>query len=237
MEPSAEGEEISLRIERVGAAPSDEEGAVRVLLQTTRGDIAGVLTAVEGGTGAVVCVGGARGGVEGPAGGMFGRLAAMLAARGVTTLRVDYRLPNNFQECVADTLAGASFLRGIGAAAIALVGHSFGGAVVIRAGELSPAVVAVASLSPQLYGTSTVEQLRRPLLLVHGAADTILSSEASEDIYRRASEPCQFVLYEGVGHGLAEQAEAIEALLAGWLVDRLAGVPMVSGRTEVAAVA
>ena len=46
----------------------------------------------------------------------------------------------------------------------------------------------VASLSPQLYGTRQVENLNRPLLLVHGMSDNVLSHEASEDIYRRALE-------------------------------------------------
>ena len=36
---------------------------------------------------------------------------------------------------------------------IVLVGHSFGGAVVITAGALNPKVVAVAALSSQLFGT------------------------------------------------------------------------------------
>src|SRR5436189_3263011 len=96
-------------------APGDSPDVFRVLLDTTRGQINGLVHPVEGGTGAVVCVGGAMGGLNGPADGLYGRLAGLLAADGVTVLRLDYRQPNNFEECVLDTLAGCSFLKGIGA--------------------------------------------------------------------------------------------------------------------------
>jgi len=49
---------------------------------------------------------------------------------------------------------------------VALVGHSFGGAVVIRVGVASPAVATVAALSSQSYGTEDVASLApRPLFL------------------------------------------------------------------------
>ena len=112
-----------------------------------------------------------------------------------------------------------------------LVGHSFGGAVVVKAGALHPLVSAVASLSPQLYGTRQVEKLARPLLLVHGSADEVLDSEASEDIYRRAGEPKRLVVYGDAGHSLASVAEALDELLASWIEGRLLGEPMESGRT------
>ena len=73
-------------------------------------------------------------------------------------------------------------------------GHSFGGAVVIKAGQILPIVCGVVSLSPQLFGTRQVEQLGKPLLLVHGTADAILHHAASEDIYERAQEPKRMVL-------------------------------------------
>lgn len=231
-EPEEPAEDLNLRLNRVAAAPGDEPGSFRVLLDTTRGDIEGILHAVEGGTAAVVCVGGAMGGLQGPADGLYARLAGALAAEGITTLRVEYRKPNEFEECVLDALAGCSFLRGLGATDIALVGHSFGGAVVIKAGQLSPIVRAVASLSPQLYGTRQVEQLGRPLLLVHGAADGVLDHEASEDIYRRALDPKKIVLFADTGHSLIQAKVQVDRLLLEWLAARLAGEPMESARGE-----
>lgn len=227
------GADVELRVLRVGAAPTETDGVLRVLLETTRGEIEGVLHPVEGGTGAIVCVGGAMGGVDGPADGLYTRLAEALEPEGVTVLRLNYRRPNEFEECVADVLAGCSFLKGIGAMDLVLVGHSFGGAVVIKAAELGSAVVAVVSLSPQLYGTRQVDQLGKPLLLVHGMADTILSHEASEDIYRRAPEPKRIVLYGEAGHSLIQAKDEVLELLRGWIPDRLAGITMRGGRDEI----
>ncbi|MEO6397273.1 MAG: dienelactone hydrolase family protein [Tepidiformaceae bacterium] len=233
-EPPA-GADLELRVIRVSAAPTETDGILSVVLETTRGAIEGVLHPVEGGTGAIVCVGGAMGGLDGPADALYSRLASALEPDGVTVLRLNYRRPNEFEECVADVLAGCSFLKGIGAMDLVLVGHSFGAAVVIKAAELSPAVVAVASLSPQLHGTRQVEQLGKPLLLVHGMADTILSHEASEDIYRRALEPKRIVLYGEAGHSLIQARDDLLELLRLWIPDRLAGLTMQGGRHEVEA--
>lgn len=226
------GADLTLKLHRVAAKPSEEPGALVVMLETSRGTIEGVLHPVEGGTGAVICVGGAMGGLDGPADAIYARLASLLGPSNVTVLRLSYREPNNFEECVLDVLAGCSFLRGIGAANAVLVGHSFGGAVVIKAGQLADIVCAVASLSPQLYGTRQVEELGKPLLLAHGMADNVLDHEASEDIYRRALEPKRIVLFAEAGHSLFQAKDALDQLLAEWIPARLAGEPMATGRSE-----
>lgn len=232
-EPSPEAEqELDLRITGVAAAPAETPGAMLLRIETTRGRIEGVFHPVEGGTGAVVCVGGAMGGLDGPADKLYERLAALLAPARVSVLRLNYRQPNNFEECVLDCLAGCSFLKGIGATDVVLVGHSFGGAVVIKAGELFADVRGVASLSTQLYGTRQVENLNRPLLLVHGMADNVLSHEASEDVYRRALEPKRMVLYADAGHSLIQARDQLDELLAEWIPARLAREPMSSGQNS-----
>lgn len=216
-EPSSPPAELGLHIVRVAAAQADEPGAVRLQIETDRGNIQAMLHPVEGGSGAVICVGGAMGGIAGPADKLYARLPALLAPFAITVLRIDYRTPNDFEECVLDVLAGCSFIKGIGASDVVLIGHSFGAAVVIKAGELAPIVRAVVSLSPQLYGTREVEMLGKPLLLVHGMADNILSHEASEDIYRRAREPKHIVLYPDAGHSLVQAKDELDALLVEWL--------------------
>lgn len=222
-EPAAS--ELTLQLHRVAAAPGEDEGSFRVLLETSRGSIEGVLHPVEGGTAAVICVGGAMGGLDGPADRLYARLPAGLGASRVTVLRLTYRQPNHFEECVLDVLAGCSFLKGIGATDVVLVGHSFGGAVVIKAGELAPIVRGVASLSPQLYGTREVERLGKPLLLIHGMEDKVLSHEASEDIYRRALEPKRMVLLAETGHSLFQKKEEVDVLLLDWIRARLMSDP------------
>lgn len=232
-EPEEEPQQdLDLRLLRVGAQPLDDSGALRVRLETTRGEIEGILHPVEGGTSAVICVGGAMGGLDGPADSLYARLPILLSGAKVTVLRLEYRKPNEFEECVLDALAGCSFMKGIGATDIVLVGHSFGGAVVVKAGELHESIRGVASLSPQLHGTRQVENLDKPLLLVHGMADTILSYEASEDIYRRANEPKRIVLFAEAGHSLIQAKQQIDDLLADWIPARLGGVPEPGGREE-----
>ena len=214
-------EDAEIAIEAV-AGREQPDGAFELLIKTTRGELSGVLHPCEGEPGAALFLGGALGGLDGPASGLYPRLARELASReagGLSSLRLHYRQPGEFLECVLDALAGLSFLKGIGAQRAALVGHSFGAAVAIKCGELSELVTGVAALSPQLYGTRTVQRLApRPLLLVHGTGDTILDCAASQDIYDRALEPKRLVLYEGADHGLMSCADELFELLRDWLV-------------------
>ncbi len=231
MAGSTLGEDLSgeaeLSIESV-AARERPDGAFDIVITTSRGEIPCVLHPCEGEAGAAIYVGGALGGLDGPAGAIYARLAGDLARTegpgGLTGLRLHYRRPGEFLECVLDVLAGLSFLKGLGARRVALVGHSFGAAVVIKAGELSELVTGVAALSPQLYGTRSVRRLSpRPLLLVHGSADAVLDCEASRDIYERALEPKRLVLYEGADHGLGSCADELFELLRAWLVEVAGG--------------
>lgn len=223
---SDEGRDLELGIEGVAAHP-EPDGNLRVLIATTRGELRAVLHSCSEAPGAAIYVGGAMGGFEGPANDIYGRLANRLRPQ-LSGLRLHYRVPGEFEECVLDVLAGVSFLRGLGAGPIALVGHSFGGAVVMKAGELSEAVAGVAALSPQLFGTRTVERLGKPLLLVHGMRDTVLDYAASEDIHARALEPKRIVLYAEAGHSLAQAASDLEELLALWLVEIAGCAPPIS---------
>ena len=224
--PDARDDDASLRITQVQARPRPvDEGEpdaqrLELRLTTTRGEIAALLDVSEGQPGAVVFCSGAMGGeheVIGPGGRVYERLAGELPAQGVSTLRIHYRMAGEFEECVLDVLGACSFLGGVGAERVVLVGHSFGGAVVIKAGQLLPMVSGVVSLSPQLFGTRQVEQLGKPLLLVHGTADGILHHAASEDIYKRALEPKRMVLIPDGGHGLSEDPETVHRELSGFI--------------------
>jgi O-acetyl-ADP-ribose deacetylase (regulator of RNase III)/alpha/beta superfamily hydrolase len=197
-----------------------------VTLHTSRGDIQALLHPGEHGRSAVVWAGGANGDMNGPAGGLFADLAGDLAPLGISSLRVRYRKPHQFYEGVLDVLAGVSFLKGLGAESLVLVGHSQGGAVAIMAGVLSEQVKAVAALAPQGYGTHLVHQLApRPLLLVHGDADEVCRPEVVHAIYRDAGEPKRLVCLEGAGHTLLECRQELTLLLSDWVIHQLGAPP------------
>lgn len=196
------------------------DGVEELTLNTNAGDIAARLHPDPVGSPAMVWVGGADGGLDGPAWGMYPRLAGQLAAQGVASLRLHYRHPNYLEECVMDTLLGAEYLvQQRGYRDVTLVGHSFGGAVVISAGALSDTVTAVVAMSSQTYGTDLAPQVSpRPLLLVHGMADEILPHACSQSIYERAREPKDLRLYPNCRHGLDECREQVDADVVDWLL-------------------
>ena len=209
-------EGVTLRI--TGVEPGDEiAGARKVTIATTRGAIPLVLhSAAEKGR-AVLCVSGAMGGFDGPSM-LYPRLGLEMPKRGLTIARLDYRAPNEFGECLVDAMAALTFLGGIGNQRVALIGHSFGGAVAINAGTLSPIVKTVIALSSQLAGAHVAGELApKPLLLIHGGADTILSHESSQALYDRAGDPKTIKILPGVGHGLAEASDEVFAMVSEWL--------------------
>jgi fermentation-respiration switch protein FrsA (DUF1100 family) len=209
------------RVERQDEAP----GQQCLRLVTEAGAIDCRLHPAEGNA-AVLWVFGAGGGLGGPAGGLYTRLGQRLRPRGITSLELAYRHPGRLQDCVQDVLLGLAWLGSEGRRRVVLVGHSFGGSVVITAGAASEAVIAVAALSSQTRGTDAVAELApRPLLVAHGAADEVLPDACAQDIHRRAREPKELILYPDCRHGLDQCREALDRDLLSWLERVLGLVP------------
>jgi pimeloyl-ACP methyl ester carboxylesterase len=213
-------EGLTLRITSV--EPGDEiAGARKITIVTTRGPIPVVLHAAPEKGRAALCVSGAIGGYDGPAM-LYPRLGLAMPRDQISVARLDYRAPNEFGECLVDAMAALTFLGGIGHERVALIGHSFGGAVAINAGTLSPLVTTVIALSSQLAGAHVVGELApKPLLLIHGDADTILPHESSQALYDRAGEPKTLKILPGVGHRLSEAADQVFDLVRGWLLEKI----------------
>ncbi|MDP8902761.1 MAG: dienelactone hydrolase family protein [Thermoproteota archaeon] len=175
---------------------------------------------------AVVYVTGVGGGWGTPAIGLYPRLCCSLARIGIDGLRVRYRHPTDLLESVFDTLAGIAFLREEHRIkAIGLVGHSFGGAVVIQAAvQASDIVCTLVTLATQSYGAAhVISKLTHgtSALMIHGSDDKVLPAYCSEEVYQKAHDPKQIVLCEGAGHGLDEVSEEVYELVYGWLVNSL----------------
>ena len=205
-----------LTLEVVERSP-EREGVEWVRFVTNRGAIAGRLQPAEG-DGAVLWVFGAGGGLGGPAGGLYTRLGERLRPREVTSLELDYLHAGDLDACVSDVLVGLGYLESLGKSRIVLVGHSFGGAVVISAAAISSLVVAVAALSSQTAGTAAVGVLSpKPVLFVHGTADEVLPDRCSRDLHARAREPKELILYPGCRHGLDQCRDHLDRDLTRWL--------------------
>jgi len=196
-----------------------------VELPSARGPVRCALHHVEGAAAAVVMVGGGDGGLDGPAEAIYPTLGADLAEREIATLRLDFRIhqfPGDVDEGVHDLLVGARYLAGLGIARLGVLGHSFGGAVVIEAAAREPAITSVATLATQTAGAQRVGELApRPLLLVHGLADTRLSPDCSRLLYRLAGEPKRLELLEGATHSLRQRREDVRGLVVAWFVETL----------------
>src|SRR5436305_6320270 len=167
---------LSLELRRVEATATAAPAGVEALcLRTDAGAVGCRFHEAAAGDAAVLWVGGAAGGLDGPAFGLYPRLAALLTAAGIASLRLDYRSPNQLDDCAEDALLGIAYLEARGRTRVAVVGHSFGRAVAIAAGPVSDPVTAVAALPSQAHGTDRVFDLSpRPLLLIHGEDDELL---------------------------------------------------------------
>ncbi len=60
-------------------------------------------------------------------------------------------------------------------------------------------------------------------MVMHGTDDEILPDACSRDIYERARQPKELILYPGCRHGLDQCREKLDRDLAGWLERVIAG--------------
>jgi len=228
-EPSGQSQpptpaELAMKIEDISTGPPPQGDVGEGLRFTTsRGELNAILHRAPDATQGVVWVCGARGGFGGPGPGIYEHMAEEFLSRNITSLRLDYRQPNDLSECALDLLTGVAALKGMGCGPVVVVGHSFGGAVVIAAAAASPYISGVVSLSPQTYGANGAPLIApRPILLVHGKADTRLPYSCAVQIHQMAQEPKTLVLYDGAEHRLEECRDELQDLLGEWIPATLA---------------
>lgn len=170
----------------------------------------------------VLACGGAIGGVLGPADALYHDLGVHLAERGIGMIRVGYRRPGELASCVDDLLAAADLAARHGACRFVTMGHSFGGAVAVRAATgLGDAAAGVVTLATQSAGCEIAARLGdTPLLLFHGDADELLPPETSLVVQSLAGGRGELVVLPGTGHLMVEAAGELRARLARWIPER-----------------
>ncbi len=191
-----------------------------------RGPVRALFHAPRPGRPVVAMVGGFDGGFDGPADGIFAVLAADLGEHGIGALRVDFRdrrSPGVVDDGACDVRAAMAEVRRRGGQRFALLGHSFGAAVMITVAAEDEDVVAVVALSTQTVGVEGTPRIApRPLLLVHGLEDIRLPPACSRYVYSIAGEPKELVLLEGTRHSLRQRKDDLRGLVVDWLVEKLA---------------
>ena len=160
----------------------------------------------DGEVGAAILVGGALGGLSGPAAGLYQRVAERTGG-----IRLHYRRPGDLDACVADVVLLADLLLQRGCRKVVTVGHSFGGAVAVSAGlALGDRCAGVVTLATQAPGCERVDELVAPILVVHGEEDAILPDLASRLVHGLAGGPKELLLLAGEGHLLSGAADLLD---------------------------
>jgi dienelactone hydrolase len=199
------------------------EGAYLPLtISTAKGPIEARLYEAPEPLAGVVLVGGVGGGFDTPADRLYERLGEELSRQGIAVLRVQFRMPTELAEAEHDILAGCRILLDLGVERLGLVGHSFGGAAVIRAATWEPEAAAIVTLATQSHGADPVTHLRdRHLLLIHGTDDQVLPPVCSQQVQQLAGDNAELLLLDGAGHNLDEAASVVCRTVSEWLQRQL----------------
>jgi hypothetical protein len=174
---------------------------------------------------AVVLGGGAMGGLLGPADGFFHWLGEELGApgSGIGVLRVGWRRPNDLDLCTLDLLAAADLAARAGAGRFVTGGHSFGGAVAVRAGiAMGDWTRGVVTFATQSAGCEEAGGLLAPVRAYHGDRDELLPVMASEALCHLAGGEAEVVVCTGAGHLLTEAGAQLRDEVPAWVRKRLA---------------
>ncbi len=184
----------------------------------------GIYWASQGGSphAGIVFVSGVDGGFVEPVDGIYQKIATELSRRGVASVFVQYRRPGEIDASLEDALQAAQHLRNLGVKKMALVGWSFGGAVITNAAVRIPETVTVIGFAPQAELTEPVRQFsKQSILLIHSHDDENVPFVSSEQILDEAPESTRKRLVEldGFDHLLTGAGETVEPIVMKWLLD------------------
>src|SRR5262245_34429339 len=207
----------ALAVQEVDVAPALRH----IEVYTMRGLLTLLWHGPRDATDILVTCGGGMGSLLGPADGIYHDLGSELGERGIGTVRVGYRKPNDLSRCVHDLAAATDLASRSGARRFVTVGHSFGGAVALQAGIILGGYChGVVTLATQSAGCERADELGDvPLLLLHGTDDEILPPDASAMVQMLAGHG-ETVLLPGTGHLFTQAADEVRERLLDWIPAR-----------------
>jgi putative redox protein len=161
-------------------------------------------------------------------------LAARFEGLGIAVLRFDFTglghsqgefANTHFSSNIADLVAAARHLEGLGQAPALLIGHSLGGAAVLAAAAQIPSAKAVVTIGAPAdpghvihnFGgkldeikalTPAISALKRALLVLHAPGDQTVGIENAGEIFGAAKHPKSFVTLDDADHLLSRSEDA-----------------------------
>lgn len=230
-EPAGSQPERGTPLDELGVLAVQEKeiapGFVHVEVYTWKGLLTLLWHGPRDAEAVLVAGGGAAGGLLGPSGGLYHDLGTALAERGIGTVRVGWRRPDDIPLCSHDMAAACEMAAMRGARRFVTMGHSFGGAIAVRVGVAFPGLVrGVVTLATQSAGCEQAAGLAgRPLLLIHGENDELLPPQVSETVHMLAGGHGELVVFPGTGHLLNEVGDELRHRLMEWVPRVLAAAP------------
>lgn len=195
-----------------------------IQIETSRGRVDCAYYRAEGTDKGVIMVTGVGGDFDTPAEGLYPRLAADLKYTGISSLRIKFRNPKNLAEALIDVLVGMEFLESENVKAFGLIGHSFGGAVVVQAAYNNNKVRTIVMLATQGYGIEPISFLPKDtsVFLIHGEEDETIPPDVSVLAYNLAHEPKRIEVYDArAGHELDNVANEVYVEVKDWILKYL----------------
>ncbi len=195
-----------------------------VQIETSRGRVDCAYYRAEGTDKGVIMVTGVTGDFDSPANSLYPRLSADLKETGISSLRIKFRNPKDLSEALIDVLVGMEFLKSENVVTFGLIGHSFGGAVVVQAAFNNKNVKTIVLLSTQGYGITPISFLPKntSVFLIHGEEDEIIPPEVSVQVYDLAHEPKRIEIYDAkAGHKLDKVADEVYVEIKDWIIKYL----------------
>ena len=177
----------------------------------------------------IIFVSGVDGGFIEPVDGIYTRMAETNLHNCVSSIFVSYRNPGELATSIEDATTAASYLRDRGISKMAIVGWSFGGAVIAHTATLIPQIMTIIGFSPQSLDTEPFSLLnaQQSLLLFHSTSDENVPFSSSQIIMDEAPSYIHKQLFpiDGADHHLTGTRAKIDPIVNDWINHMLLGVP------------